>query len=164
MNFVSFYGKIATSLREISHMVLFFKEVKVNNLVLESETLKCLLESTFAEIIDFLAGIVGLFYTGQGSASPPQPLWFLYSLWTDKLIEAKSRLCIYSGAALKPFRYDQVLTQLKEYRSAVTSELIRIQALEIHSFSLSGTQMQRKFENESNGTYVSCVHSFYCLT
>ncbi|EHK48703.1 hypothetical protein TRIATDRAFT_93713 [Trichoderma atroviride IMI 206040] len=130
MNFVSFYGKIATSLREISHMVLFFKEVKVNNLVLESETLKCLLESTFAEIIDFLAGIVGLFYTGQG--------------------KAKSRLCIYSGAALKPFRYDQVLTQLKEYRSAVTSELIRIQALEIHSFSLSGTQMQRKFENESN--------------
>lgn len=69
-NFVSFYGKIATSLREISTMILFFKQVKVNNLVLESETLKSLLENIFAEILDFLAGIVGLFYTGQGSASP----------------------------------------------------------------------------------------------
>lgn len=69
MNFVSFYSKIATSLREISHMVLFFKQVKVNNLVLESEILKSLLESIFAEILDYLAGIVGLFYTGQGSTS-----------------------------------------------------------------------------------------------
>jgi hypothetical protein len=69
-NFVSFYGKIATSLREISHLVLFFKQVKLNNLELESETLKYLLENIFAEILDFLAGIVGLFYTGQGSTSP----------------------------------------------------------------------------------------------
>lgn len=68
MDFVSFYSKIATSLREISHMVLFFKQVKVNNLLLESETLKSLLESIFAEILDYLTGIVGLFYTGQGSA------------------------------------------------------------------------------------------------
>lgn len=68
MNFVSFYGKIATSLRDISRMILFFKEVKVNNLVLESENLKSLLESIFAEILDYLAGIIGLFYTGQGSA------------------------------------------------------------------------------------------------
>lgn len=157
MNFVSFYSKIATSLREISTMILFFKEVKVNNLVLESETLKFLLENIFAEILDFLAGIVGLFYTGQGSASLTNSL-VSHILHTDKLIEAKSRARIYSGAALKPFRYDQVLTQLKEYRSAVTSELIRIQALEIHSFTVSGTQIQRRFENESNGTYVSCVY------
>jgi hypothetical protein len=50
--------------------VLFFKQVKLNNLELESETLKYLLENIFAEILDFLAGIVGLFYTGQGSTSP----------------------------------------------------------------------------------------------
>lgn len=82
MNFVSFYSKIATSLREISHMVLFFKQVKMNNLVLESEILKCLLEIIFAEILDFLAGIVGLFYTGQGSASSSSflPSYFLYVL------------------------------------------------------------------------------------
>ncbi|KAL6890861.1 hypothetical protein GGI43DRAFT_387319 [Trichoderma evansii] len=123
-------SKIATSLREISNMILFFKQVKVNNLVLESKTLKTLLESIFVEVLDYLAGIVGLFYTGQG--------------------KAKSRVRIYGGAALKPFRYDQVFAQLKEYRSAVTSELIRIQALQMHSFTLSGMQMQHRFEKESD--------------
>lgn len=88
---------------------------------------------------------------------------FPYSLCTDKLIEAKSRVRIYGGAALKPFRYGQVLVQLKEYRSAVTSELIRIQALEIHSFSLSGTQIQQRFERESNGMYMSFVHSIFSV-
>lgn len=75
----------------------------------------------------------------------------------NTVIEAKSRVRIYSGAALKPFRFDQVLAQMKEYRSAITSELIRIQALQIHSFSLSGTQIQERFQKESDGVYMSCI-------
>lgn len=89
---------------------------------------------------------------------------FAYFLLTNTIIEPKSRVRIYSGAALKPFRYDQVLAQLKEYRSTVTSELIRIQALEIHSFSLSGTQIQQRFQKESDGMYMSCMQTSFCLT
>jgi hypothetical protein len=84
-----------------------------------------------------------------------------YCQHTNNSIEAKSRVRIYGGAALKPFRYDQVLTQLAEYRSAVTSELIRIQALEIHSFTLSGMQIKQRFDNESNGMYMSCVNLIF---
>lgn len=82
---------------------------------------------------------------------------FAYFLLAHTVIEAKSRVRIYGGAALKPFRYDHFFTQLKEYSSAVTSELIRIQALQMHSFSLSGMQIHRRFEKESDGVYMSFI-------
>jgi hypothetical protein len=73
LNFASFYEKIAKSLREMAHMISFFSKVKVDNLVLGSDNLKSLLESIFAEILDYLAGIIGLFHTSHGSASLASP-------------------------------------------------------------------------------------------
>ncbi|KAM0264931.1 hypothetical protein ACHAQJ_000447 [Trichoderma viride] len=132
LNFVSFYEKIAKSLREMSHMISFFRKVKADNLVLRSDNLKSLLENIFAEILDYLAGIIGLFHTSHG--------------------KAKSRVRVYAGAAFKPFRYDQVLSQMKEYRSTVTSELVRIQALQMHDISqaLPDEEMNSRPQKESN--------------
>jgi hypothetical protein len=71
------------------------------------------------------------------------------------IIEAKSRVRVYTDAAFKPFHYDQVLDQMKEYRSAVTSELVRIQALQMHDISqaLPDELVNHRPHNESNGMY-----------
>ncbi|PVH77673.1 hypothetical protein DL98DRAFT_423446 [Cadophora sp. DSE1049] len=108
-NFLNFYDRLTESLFTMAGTIDYFRVVQTYNVVSGSKRLAVLLDSVFAEVLDFLTGVMRIFHTSEG--------------------KAKSRARTYAGAAFKPFRFDQVVSQMKEYRTAVVAELVLLQAI-----------------------------------
>ncbi|KAH7413059.1 hypothetical protein BKA64DRAFT_344230 [Cadophora sp. MPI-SDFR-AT-0126] len=155
-NFLNFYDRLTESLFTMAGTIDYFRVVQTYSVASGSKRLAVLLDSVFAEILDFLTGVMRIFHTSEG--------------------KAKSRARTYAAAAFKPFRFDQVVSQMKEYRTAVVAELVLLQAIkqedllvnnsleEEHDSFRPGVKLFRSLGPEINDALISRIRTWLAPT